>query len=643
MIKILLSDDEGNIWVSINENGLRKINIKTNEIITYKHDKNDKYSIQSNCSNEILQDKNGIIWIGTEKGLSKYIKNEDKFITYRSKNYDSSSLSDDTVYSMIEDSNGFIWVGTYIGVSIFDPNNQIKKYKSDPINKNSLSDNVIHGIYEDNDGLIWVGTKDKGINIIDRKSDKYTHIKEGSSEYDLSDNIIRDIEGKDNIVWVATRNGLNEIDKSTMKIKKYTTDDGLVSNRIASVFVDSKGYLWIGTEDGVNILNTKNKEIIDITPLLKANGVKDTYIYEIYETKSGHYLMGSFIIGELIDINPVNKTIKKHIYYNDEGSYTRMYSIRSIIEDNNQNVWIGTNYGLLRYNIETRKSESYTEKDGLANNTVYGILLDDYDNPWISTNNGISKLNIKTNKFRNISNIDGLQSNEFNLSAYYKCRDGEFLFGGVNGLNSFYPDDISEESSSPVVTFDRFEIGSRSYKDIDNLSFDYNENVIKIKFFIPEYQNNNIQYQYKLEGSSNEWIKVNGNKVILNDLAPGKYTFKIKAMGQNGVLGDESSVTFIIKSPIWATKGAIFVYIIIILIFIYMHMTKVRRLDCLVEKRTRELSEEMEISNIHLNKAIENERNKNNYFINLSHELRTPLNVINSIEQLITNLNKSEN
>lgn len=268
-IKDLFNDDEGNIWVSIIENGLRKIDIETNKIVTYKHDENDKYSIPINSSNKILQDKNGTIWVGTEKGLSKYIKDDDKFITYRSKSYDSSSLSNDIVHSMVEDSNGFIWVGTYIGVSVFDPNNKIKTYKNDPINNNSLSDNVIHGIYEDNEGLVWVGTKDKGVNIIDRKSDKYIHIREGSSEYDLSCNRIKDIEGRDNTVWIATRNGLNEVDKSTMKIKKYNTDNGLVSNKIVSLFVDSKGYLWIGTEDGVNILNTKNKEIIDITKILK--------------------------------------------------------------------------------------------------------------------------------------------------------------------------------------------------------------------------------------------------------------------------------------------------------------------------------------------------------------------------------------
>lgn len=641
----LLSDDKGYMWVSTSEDGLNKINIETNEVVTYKHEKNNKHSIPSNSTKGMLQDKNGTIWIGTEKGLSKYVKEKDQFITYKNKSYDSTTLSNDIVYSMIEDSNGFIWVGTYIGVSLFDPNNQIKKYKHDPVNKNSLSDNIIHGIYEDSEGLIWAGTKDKGINIIDRDIDKYTHIKEGNTEYDLSSNIIRDIKGKDNTIWIGTRNGLNEVDKSTMKIRKYTVDDGLVSNKIESLFIDSKGYLWIGTVDGINILNTENKEIINITNLLKEHGLEDTYIKSIYETKDGKYLIGTFILGELIKLDPTNKTIKIFNYHGvkDQGNRSEIYSIRSIVEDDSNNLWIGTNYGLVKFDLDKQKVMTYTEKDGLSNNTVYGILLDEQNNPWVSTNNGISKLNVKTNKFRYLSSIDGLQSNEFNLNAYYKSQSGEFLFGGVNGLNSFYPKDISDESNSLVVTFDSFEIGGKSYKNIDNLSFKYNQNTIKIKFFIPEYKNNNIQYEYKLDDSNKEWIKINSNEVVLNDLDPGKYTFKIKASSNNRIVGDESSVTFTIKNPIWKTNEAIIVYVLIFFTLVYRNMTKVKRLDYLVEKRTRELSEEMKKNNILFNKAIENERNKNNYFINLSHELRTPLNIINSIEQLITNFNKSEN
>ena len=135
---------------------------------------------------------------------------------------------------------------------------------------------------------------------------------------------------------------------------------------------------------------------------------------------------------------------------------------------------------------------------------------------------------------------------------------------------------------------------------------------------------------------------MNSNEVIFNKLDPGKYTFKIKARSQNGTIGKESSISFTVNQPLWKTKGAIVLYVGVFLTVIYMQITKVRRLDALINKRTQELNKEMQKNSELLNKVIEAERSKNNYFINLSHELRTPLNVISSVEQLITNLSKSE-
>ena len=141
---------ENNLWVSTNNNGLIKILVKngeTHKVIRYYHDANDDTTIPSNTTKSIIQDENGMIWIGTDSGLCKYL-GDNKFYTYHN-NYDSNSLLDDNVYSLMQDSTGLIWVGTYTGISIFNPNNKIIQYKSDPLNKNSLSSNVIQGVYED--------------------------------------------------------------------------------------------------------------------------------------------------------------------------------------------------------------------------------------------------------------------------------------------------------------------------------------------------------------------------------------------------------------------------------------------------------------------------------------------------------------
>lgn len=644
----LLSDKQGNMWVSTRGFGLNKINIKTNEITIYKHDEKNNKSIPADYTRNMLQDKRGDVWISTDKGLAKYISKDDKFVTYANKRHDVNSLINNTVYTVIEDKSGLIWVGTYAGISIFDPSNKIEHYKNDPFNTNSLNDNVIHGIYEDEEGLIWVGTKDSGVNIINRQTGEINHINKGSSKFDLNSDMIKVIAGKENTIWIGSRDGLNKVNKNDMTVKSYTEKDGLSGNNIKSLLIDNKGYLWVGTPDGLSILNPKDDSIIDMTQVLKKNGIEDIYVEEIYQDSEGVYWIGTFIGGGLIKIDPKSDYEPLKNYKNTDGENGRNNSnintIRSIAEDENGDLWIGTNYGLNKFDKYTERFTTYTQKEGLANNTVYGVLLDENGNPWVSTNNGISKLNIITGEFRNLSITDGLQSNEFNGKAYYKGKNGEFLFGGINGLNIFDPNEIVNLEYCPDVVFDEFEIQGKEYKNIDGSTFKYDDNTLRIKYFIPDYKNNkNIQYQYKMEGINDKWIIVNNNEAIYSDLDPGEYTFKIKARNQNGVMGKESSIKFKINSPFWKSKAATLLYIIAIIIAVYRTLTKVKRLDILVENKTKQLRDEMKKNNKLLNQVIKLEKNKNNYFVNLSHELRTPLNVINSVEQLITELNKSEN
>lgn len=648
-INSILIDDENNLWVSTNNNGLIKILVKngeTHKVIRYYHDANDDTTIPSNTTKSIIQDENGMIWIGTDSGLCKYL-GDNKFYTYHN-NYDSNSLLDDNVYSLMQDSTGLIWVGTYTGISIFNPNNKIIQYKSDPLNKNSLSSNVIQGVYEDEDGLIWVGTRDKGLNIMDRENNKYIKISAGEGTYDITSNLIRVIQGSGDTVWVGTDYGLNQINRKTMKVKKYTMNNGLTSDMIESLLIDSRGYLWIGTQDGISILDIKTEKIVTVDKMIDTlnktikEKVGDTHIQEIFEDKDGVYWLGTYTAGSMIKID-VNQDKIKVFKLFDHETKEEINTIKCIAEGNDNILWIGTSDGLVKFYKSNGTSIKYTDEDGLSNNTVYGVLIDDDGNPWASTNKGISKFDLKTNEFRNLSTAEGLQSNEFNDKSEYKTKDGEFIFGGIKGLNIFNPADEEAMFSyyEPTITFESFMVDGEKYKNIDNLQFKYDQNDLKISYFIPQYRNNNLKFYYKLEGVMDEWTSTSNNQVLFNKLDPGKYTFKIKARNQKGVMGEEYKVTFTIKPPLWKSKGAIISYIVMIIMLVCYNSTKVKRLDNLVAVRTEALSNEMETNKQLFDKIIEVERNKNNYFINLSHELRTPLNVISSVEQLITNLNKS--
>ena len=642
-IYVVRYDPKGYIWAGALKEGLNRIDINTNEVKQYKNDYRDEKSLPGNYVKDILRDSSGNLWVGTDNGLAKYNEQTENFATYKNKIYDKTSLVNDEVFSIQEDESGLIWVGTYAGISMFDPNTNIEHYKKDPFDENSISDNSIHGIYEDKDGLLWVGTNSKGVNVINRKNYNVKHLNKTSKDYPISDDNINDVVGIDNKIFIATKNGLNEVDKDLKTINIYNTEDGICNNNITALFADSKKNVWIGTANGISVLNTNTNEIIDITDILTNHNIEDQYIKVIYEDSKGNYWVGCFIDGGLVKIDPNKRTIENYRNKKEDKTSISSNNIRSIVEDKNGNIYIGTSYGLNKLNESNNTFERYLEKDGLSNNTVYGLLVDDNNNLWASTNLGISKLDTNTMTFETFNIIDGFQGNEFNGRAYYKNKSGELFFGGINGLNIFRPNDINRSRYVPTVIFDEFKVNGKVYKDINNQEFKYNENTINISVFISNYKNTkNIQYMYKLEGVSDSWDISRSNNINYSDLAPGTYTLKIKARSYSGKVSDESAVKFIIKLPIWKSKAAILIYLIIITIVIYRTINSVKRLDNLVKNKTLQLTKEMEKNDKLLKKVIELEKRKNNYFVNLSHELRTPLNVISSTEQLVTELNKSK-
>ncbi len=639
-IQKVYSDKKGYVWVGTLTGGLNKINIKTNEVSRYKYDENDNTSLPDNQVKNILRDKDNTVWICTGSGLARYVENDESFINYTNEIEDRHSLLNNLIFSIIQDKEGLIWLGTYEGISLFNPSNKIEYYKRKANNVNSLSSNVIHGIYEDEDGMVWVGTKSEGINILDRETNNVVHITEKDG---LSSNSINFITGKDKYIWVGTRDGLNRIDKNSKEIKVYNTNEGLVSGNVKGLLIDDKHNLWIGSIKGLNILNIETEEIIDITNDLKNYGIEDEYIRTIYQDEKGCYWIGTFKDGYLAKISAKDQTIKNYKDTNlPKNKSIDVTSVRSINEDKNY-IWIGSDEGLYRINKFSEEIKAYTEKDGLVNNTIYGVLVDNNYNLWISTNNGISKFDVVKETFTNYNISDGFQGNEFNGGAFFKSKDGEMLFGGINGLNIFNPKDLETKMNPQKVVFEEFEVNTNPYNNIDKMEFNYDENIISMKFFQPNFRNiKNIKYYYKLEGIDADFNVTNNNQVIYRNLKSGKYTFKVKAVDNSGSISDETSISFTIKPHFLLSTTALVIYTILIGIAIINQRNKVKRLDALVEKRTAQLRQETKVSEELLKKVIELEKNKNNYFVNISHELRTPINVIYTTIQLLLEYGKRD-
>ena len=204
-------------------------------------------------------------------------------------------------------------------------------------------------------------------------------------------------------------------------------------------------------------------------------------------------------------------------------------------------LWLGTaGGGLNRFNMDDGTFAHFTESDGLPNNVVYGILPDGKGNLWLSTNKGLSKFNSLDSTFRNYNVKDGLQSNEFNTGAYYRSKNGEMFFGGINGLNYFYPDKIKDNPYVPQIVLTNLKLGDhyisiksknsalqKSISETDTLVLSYDEDVITFEFAALDYSVPvKNRYAYKLENFNKDWINSGTTRsATYTHLPPGRIYF----------------------------------------------------------------------------------------------------------------------
>ncbi len=247
-------------------------------------------------------------------------------------------------------------------------------------------------------------------------------------------------------------------------------------------------------------------------------------------------------------------------------------------------MWFGTTSGLSEYLRKTNNFKNYSEKDGLTNNTIYGIVEDNNKNLWLSTNNGLSKFNPSKKIFQNYYYEDGLQGNEFNQNAFAKDNTtGKLLFGGINGFNVFYPDSIKKNSYVPPIAFTNYmryntddeegkPIIEKGISERDSIFLTYKDNIVTLDFASLSYfDNSENQFRYKLEGFNKNWIQLGKNHTVtFTNLSQGDYTLRVMGSNNDGVWNEKgASLLITISHPWWRTKYAYAFYAITFFSFLY--------------------------------------------------------------------------
>ncbi|MCP5060980.1 MAG: hypothetical protein GY936_00755, partial [Ignavibacteriae bacterium] len=595
-----------NIWIGTYNNGLNKFNLEEEKFTHYTKKENGLGLVNDNITNLMIDNSNHL-WVSTEGGLSILNIETEVFCNYQHSISDMGSISNNFVRTVIQDNSGLIWIGTVGGgINKVNLNKKFKHYAHNPSDENSLSHNVIRSIYEDTKGNLWVGTLGKGLNTYDKKQNIFQHFLSNSSlKYSLSENIVSSIfEDSYENLWVGTwGGGLNKIsfsnnsNRSTIKkiaYYKHNHEDttSINSNIVQAIFEDSKQNVWIGTEEGLDLYNSKSDEFFHFkNEKNNKNSLSDNRIQSkcIVEDRFGNLWVGTWrglnrvVVRDKINKNSLSQISFKKCLHDpsnpnsiSDNRVLSIYEDESITSQDSLILWVGTIGGGLNKltilmksdTLDNIKFKNYTENDGLSNNVIYGILGDDAGDLWLSTNNGISRFTPVTEEFRKFDIKDGLQSNQFFWGAFHKTKDGELFFGGVNGLNSFYPNSLQDNKHIPPIYITDFSIIAStqekqnktiqttisSYNKIIYLPYDaytLNFEFAALDFTTPEKN----EYKYMFDGIDENWnSSLNKNYTQYSNIKEGEYEFKVIGSNNDGIWNKTgASITIIIDTPFWKT------------------------------------------------------------------------------------------
>lgn len=623
-------DINGAITIATN-NGINLYNHQNKQLTSSK---NIDALIGNKIIKTLYEDKAGILWIGTEtEGLFKLksLKSVDQYVYSATI---STSLSSNKVNTILEDRSGIIWVGTQAGVNKFDKQKQFfRHFQHWPNLPNTISSNMVWSIFEDRDENLYVGT-DQGLTFFDNINGKVIHLTpDFSHENNLKNigiySIFQDKAGK---IYLGTDGGIFTFENNKMthlQLKNFN------NARTYTIIEDNKQRLWAGTKEGIVIIAPDRKSCQTITASGEINNsLPHKIVRTILPTKNGKIWVGTDGGGFcLVSENENGFYFKTYQRIENTINSLNNNSVLSMLEDAKGILWIGTfGGGINKFNPKTETFTHFTEKEGLSNNVVYGIISDKNNHLWISTNKGVSYFNPNTKFFRNFEDSDGLQSNEFNTGAYFKNQHGEIFFGGINGFNAFLPEDvkINRTKAIPLITnfylFNKpVHIGENSIlkkhiSELDVITLKHKQNVFSFEFAALHYSFPlKNKHAYMLEGFNDDWIYVDNNRrANYTNLNPGEYLFKVKVANSDGVWSDEiAQIKVIVEPPLWATWWFRTIVILLILLLIYAYyITRINRiktqkllLELQVRERTHEvLKQKEEIER--QKEMLENEKEK---------------------------------
>ncbi len=588
----------GEIIVGTDGKGIYSLEANADRLVPIPENKD----LSSQAITFVMEDKSGLTWAGTVNGgLSVLDPRKSLFENWKFTQDPKNGLSGKSVLSLAASSKGGVWIGLdHGGLNYYDPRGD--KFEYFDKHGNKPADNVVNGIFEAQNGNLWLGYYQQGLGEYNTKNDVFKNYS--NSEWLYQDGYVKAFfEDQEGTIWVATRNqGLIYQNFKTGARGKYKHDPSepasLPHNHVTQIIPKDSSHLWIATFNGFSLLDKKTGQMTNYT----------------HSPTDRNSLVGS-----------------------------RVYSL---CKDRQENLWIATDKGLDYFDVETERFTHYNVSHGLPSNTIKGVIFDGNQDLWISSNRGISRLSTASMEIVNYSYEDGINGIEFNENSLAIDRNGKLYFGGVYGVTAFHPDSLKTNSYSPPVYITDIYLHNRPLKsyqkdgllsrpaiETEELELKHFQSDISFDFIALNYTSaEKNSYAYYLEGYDDDWNYVgNVRSARYTNLAPGDYTFYVKASNNDGLWNDvPAKISMRILSPWWKTWWAYALYFLAIVLSIFgVSRASLNRLKLLNDLKLERMEKQNQ-ENLY--------RLKLDLFTTISHEFRTPLSlIIGPIENLIEN------
>ena len=551
----------------------------------------DKLLVGTLCGVDIIDDKTGTIEHWNCSSVNPL-----------SSNFVNSLLSKD----------GQIWVGTETGgITKLAPRQlQLEFFKHDAANPASLSPNAVNAMYAAPDGTLWVGTVEGGLNALAPGSRNFTHYTMANSSLPHNSVSTLAADNRGNL-WIGTWGaGI-----AVMNLQQPGRIIPLVVDAKHQPFLNFAGALvydpindgmWLGTNDGLFFYDLKRQQLIEpFKGCLNVRGCIGSLI-----TRDGKLLMGC--VQGMVEINLKLRipgkgdfAVKYHQYKLDAPESGVIDKILSFCLAKDGKIWLGSNgYGLYCYNYNKEGKtyvKSFTTNNGLANNTVKGIVEDNQGMLWIATDNGLSIFNPKTETFSSYSRKDGLLSSQFYFNGAIRDAKGKIYLGtdeglmAVTGVNHAVHNSARLRFTELLVDNQPVFAGS-DYLDDDisiakRLCIHESDKSFTIFFSALNYGNDTQGvYLYRMKGYENDWVqlKPGQHSVRYSTLPAGSYQFEVKYIPSFDS-DKEQVISVDIKVTPYFRKSWWFVSLMVIAFIAFLLYIYTSRLEKMREREVEEL------------------------------------------------------